>query len=59
MDIIMHYPKTEQGKTELHKKVAEVHIEAVNRYLSQLPCPKAQKVAILRSVEEELHAKKT
>lgn len=58
MDIIMHYPKTEQGKTELHKKVAEVHVEAVDRYLAQLPCPKAQKVAILRSVEEELHREK-
>lgn len=58
MDIIMHYPKTEQGKIELHKKVAEVHVDAVGRYLSQLPCPKAQKVAILRSVEEELRAGK-
>ena len=58
MDIIMHYPKTEQGKNKLHKKVAEIHVEAVDRYLAQLPCPKAQKVAILRSVEEELRREK-
>lgn len=55
----MHYPKTEQGKTELHKKVAEVHVEAVGDYLSRLSCPKAQKVSILRSLEKEMHSNKT
>ena len=50
----MHYPKTEQGWRELHKRIASVHAEAVEQYLTKLPCPKEQKLALLKAVQEDL-----
>ena len=41
----MHYPKTEQGWREL---------QAVEQYLTKLPCPKEQKLALLKAVQEDL-----
>lgn len=54
MDIIMHYPKTEQGLRELQKRITSVHAEAVEQYLTKLPCPKAQKIELLKAVREDL-----
>lgn len=50
----MHYPKTEQGWRELQKRIASVHAEAVEQYLSKLPCPKEQKLALLKAVRDDL-----
>lgn len=50
----MHYPKTEQGLRELQKRIASVHAEAVEQYLTKLPCPKAQKIELLKAVREDL-----
>ena len=50
----MHYPKTEQGWQELQKRIASVHAEAVEQYLTKLPCPKEQKLALLKAVQEDL-----
>lgn len=50
----MHYPETEQGFKELKKRIASVHAQAVGRYLSELPCPKEQKLALLKEVQETL-----
>lgn len=47
----MHYPKTEQGWQELQKRIASVHAEAVEQYLTKLPCPKEQKLALLKAVQ--------
>ena len=52
--MIIHYPKTKQGIEELERKVASVHIEAVKSYIKQLPCPKEQKLALLKSVQDDL-----
>lgn len=47
MNIIVHYPKDEQGLKNLQKKAAEVHVEAIGSYIDKLTCPKAQKLALL------------
>lgn len=52
LEVILHYPKTEQGCKELYKAIASVHTEAVRNYLSKLPCPKEQKVLLLQSLQE-------
>ena len=52
--MIINYPKTKHGIEELECKVASVHIEAVKSYIKQLPCPKDQKVALLKAVKEDL-----
>ena len=50
----MHFPKTEQGWQELQKRIASVHAVAVEQYLTKLPCPKDQKIALLKAVQEDL-----
>lgn len=54
LNIIMCYPKTEEGQRELQKRIALVHAEAVKQYLSKLPCPKEQKLALLKAVLDDL-----
>lgn len=48
----MHYPKTDNGKTELKNKIATVHAQAVEQYLNQLSCPKEQKSNLLKKIFE-------
>ena len=54
MNVIIHYPKTRQGIEKLECKVASVHVEVVKSYIKQLPCPKEQKLALLKSVQDDL-----
>lgn len=49
MKIIVHYPTSENGLNELKKNVAKVHVEAVSSYISNLPCPKEQKLELIAS----------
>ena len=50
INIIVHYPKTEEGMAELARRVAEVHADAVNYKLKQLNCPTKQKLDLLDAV---------
>ena len=50
INVIVHYPKTEQGKRELAKQVAGVHADMVNQYIKNLNCPSDQKVELLDAV---------
>lgn len=50
----MYYPKTEQGWRELQKSIASVHAEAVEQYFTKLPCPKEQKLALLKALQDDL-----
>ena len=50
--MIVHFPKTEQGKEKLKKAVADVHIDAVVKYISELNCPKNQKVKLLQEIKK-------
>ena len=54
MKVIMHYPKTEKAWRELQKRIATVHAETVEQYLNKLPCPKEQKLALLKAVQDDL-----
>lgn len=51
--MIIHYPKTKHGIENLERNVASVHIEAVKSYIKQLPCPKEQKMALLKAVQND------
>ena len=50
--VIVYYPKTEAGKEELARRVADVHAAAVNQRLKSLNCPTSQKLALLDAVIE-------
>lgn len=53
MKVIMHYPKTEQSRQKLQKKIASVHAEAVEQYLVKLPCPKEQKQDLINKIKQK------
>ena len=50
INVIVHYPKTEEGKYELAQRVADVHADMVNQYIKKLNCPSEQKVQLLDEV---------
>ena len=52
VNVIVYYPKTEEGKEELARRVADVHAAAVNQRLKSLNCPTSQKRARLDAVIE-------
>ena len=52
VNVIVYYPKTEEGKEELARRVADVHAAAVNQRLKSLNCPTRQKLALLDAVIE-------
>ena len=48
--VIVYYPKTETGKQELAKRVADVHAASVIQRLKALNCPTTQKQELLDSI---------
>lgn len=48
--MIVHYPKTEEGKRELAERVAGVHADMVNQHIKKMNCPSDQKVQLLDAV---------
>jgi len=50
MNVILHCPA---DMTELKKKTAAVHAEAVAGYISRLNCPKEQKLRLIEAVQSE------
>lgn len=50
INVIVHYPKTEEGKRELAERVASVHASLVNQHIKKLNCPSDQKVQLLDAV---------
>lgn len=50
--VIVHYPKTEEGRRELAKCIAGVHADMVNQYIRKLNCPSEQKEQLLNAVIE-------
>ena len=53
MKIIVHYPKSEKGLSELSEKVADLHIEAVISHLNKQSCPKEQKIQIIEKIKRK------
>lgn len=52
VSIAVYFPKTDAGKAELCRRVADIHAQAVTRRLKRLNCPNTQKMALLDAVIE-------
>ena len=50
INVIVHYPKTEEGKRELAERVASAHADMVNQHIKKMNCPSDQKVQLLDAV---------
>ena len=52
INLIVYYPKTTEGWTELAKRVSDVHAAAVIQRIKSLNCPTSQKLELLDAVIE-------
>ena len=52
IQVIVYAPKTEDGQSELEKRVAEAHAFAVTQQIKALNCPESQKQTLLQAVIE-------
>ena len=52
INVIVYFPKTEEGNEELARRVSDVHAAAVNQRLKSLNCPTSQKQKLLDAVIE-------
>ena len=59
VNVIVYYPKTEEGQEELRRRVALVHADAVNRRLKELTCPERQKLELLDAVIDTVRKGRT
>ena len=50
INLILYYPKTEEGKRELAQRVADVHAETVKQTVSKRNCSSKQKEQLIDSV---------
>ena len=61
INIIVHYPITEEGWRELRRRMAIVHADAVLNSVQKLNCPTWQKIklidAIIEDAKKEVKAK--
>ena len=61
INIIVHYPTTEEGWRELRRRMAIVHADAVLNSIQKLNCPTWQKIklidAIIEDAKKEANAK--
>lgn len=48
--LIVYYPKTEEGKEELARRVSDIHAASVIQRLKSLNCPTQQKLELLDAV---------
>ena len=58
INVIVHYPKTEEGKRELAERVAGVQADMVNQHIKKLNCPSDQKVQLLDAVIKSVSIEK-
>lgn len=58
MNLILHLPKTENGRRELQKQVAVVHAEAVSQLLQKQTCTQGQKERLLKVIQDDLKSNK-
>ncbi len=52
VNVIVYYPKTEEGKDDLARRVADVHASTVTQRIKSLNCPDRQKLELLNAVIE-------
>lgn len=53
INIVVHYPSTEEGWRELNQRVASVRADAVLNSISKLKCPEADKKRLLYAIIED------
>lgn len=53
INIIVHYPKTEEGWRELRRRMAIVHADAVLNSIQKLNCPTWQKIKLIDAIIED------
>ena len=53
INIIVHYPITEEGWRELRRRMASVHADAVLNSIQKLNCPSWQKIKLLDAIIED------
>lgn len=53
INIIVHYPTTEEGWRELRKRMAIVHADAVLNSVRKLNCPTWQKIKLIDAIIED------
>ena len=52
VNLIVYRPRTEQEQTELARRIAGIHADAVLRQVKELSCPAEQKKELLEGVIE-------
>lgn len=57
INIIVHFPTTEEGWRELKRRVASVHADAVMNSINKLNCPMWQKIKLLDAIIEDAKRK--
>lgn len=52
MNIIVHYPTSEEDMLSLQKSVARVHTQTVADYVQNLTCSKEQKLELISAMQK-------
>lgn len=52
--MIVHLPKDKQAQKELENRVAAIHAQAVLDQVKRLACPLAQKLDLIKAVQDSL-----
>lgn len=50
VNVVFHFPETEEGKQALAKKIADVHADVVYDLIKKQNCPSEQKTKLLNAV---------
>lgn len=53
INIIVHYPTTEDGWRELRRRMAEVRANATLNSIQKLKCPTWQKIKLVEAIIED------
>ncbi len=52
MKIIMHYPDTEEMKTELRHRAAAFHARAIIDYINSFSCSTNEKIQLINRIQD-------
>ncbi len=53
MNIVVHYPVSDESRAELMDRVTEVHTESVTAFVKKQPWTKEQKLKMLEALTEK------
>lgn len=57
VNVIMYFPTSGKGKSDLARHVSDIHASAVNQRLKSINCPTQQKLDLLDAVIETAKAR--